>query len=149
MAAKAARAEIVRNIKYFFSSAIYILAVGTFSYFNYIFYINSWYIINRIMHSALESHTSLHVLNTSPIILFKKQLSFTVKNPRLQLVKIDPVISVYLSLTDKAVHKKSYTYGGFFPGYYFNATTACHMYFFRILFKRNAKATNPKNPDSD
>ena len=33
--------------------------------------------------------------------------------------------------------------------YDFSAKTACHMYFFRILSQRNAKATNPKNPDSD
>ena len=30
-----------------------------------------------------------------------KQLSFTVKNPRLELVKIDHVILVYVSLTSK------------------------------------------------
>ena len=37
----------------------------------------------------------------------------------------------------------------FFPGYDFSAKTACHMYFFWILSKRNAKATNPRHPDSD
>mgnify|MGYP001800539130 CR=1 FL=1 len=36
---------------------------------------------------------------------FNKQPSFTVKNPRLQLVKIDHVISVYLSVTGTAVQK--------------------------------------------
>ena len=34
-----------------------------------------------------------------------KQPSFTVKNTRLQLVKIDHVISVYLSVTGTAVQK--------------------------------------------
>ena len=34
---------------------------------------------------------------------FNKQPSLTVKNPHLQLVKIDHVISVYLSLTGKTV----------------------------------------------
>ena len=43
---------------------------------------------------------------TSWIYVFNKQPSFTVKSPRLQLVKIDHVISVYLSLTNTAVHKK-------------------------------------------
>ena len=33
------------------------------------------------------------------LIAFNKQPWFTVKNPRAQLVKIDHVISVYLSLT--------------------------------------------------
>ena len=34
---------------------------------------------------------------------FNKQLLFTLSNPRLQLVKINHVISVYLSLTGKTV----------------------------------------------
>ena len=33
--------------------------------------------------------------------------------------------------------------------YDFNSKTTCHMYFFWILSQRNAKATNPENPDSD
>ena len=47
---------------------------------------------------------SRHEANS--IFKFYKQPSFTVKNPRRQLVKIYHVISVYLSLTDTAVHKK-------------------------------------------
>ena len=40
--------------------------------------------------------------------------SFTVKNPRLQLVKIDHVISFSLSLTDTIVSQKVITYGRVF-----------------------------------
>ena len=36
---------------------------------------------------------------------FNKQPSFTVKNPCLQLVKIDHMISVYLSVTGTVVQK--------------------------------------------
>ena len=39
-----------------------------------------------------------------------KQPSFTVKNPRLQLVKTGHVISGYLSLTGKTVRQKIITF---------------------------------------
>ena len=47
------------------------------------------------------------------IYIFNKQPSFTVKDPCLQLVKIDHVISVYLSVTGTAMQKNIilYTYG--------------------------------------
>ena len=40
----------------------------------------------------------IKIINWYDLLHFNNQPSFTVKNPRLQLVKIDHVISVYLLL---------------------------------------------------
>ena len=61
----------------------------------------SFFYQNQIYHfSQIKANT---ILLQNIINVINKQPSFTIKNMRLQLVKIDQVISVYLSLTGKTV----------------------------------------------
>ena len=58
-----------------------------------------------IVDICKDTHVIEEKSGTVLLIVFNKQPSFTVKNPHLQLVKIDLVISVYLSVTGTTMQK--------------------------------------------
>ena len=67
--------------------------------------------------------------------MFDKPSLLTVKNPRLQLVKIDHVILGYLSLTGKTVRQKIITYVRLFKKFK-PLPISTNMVFIELLLQR-------------